>query len=70
MLSRELIYTGVTRAKQELYIICEGDIKPYENSMKRAAERPIIPGTTLAEKIEFFKGKKSSMAGSSYAEAD
>lgn len=67
MLSRELIYTAVTRAKQELYIICEGDIKPYENSIKRAAARPMIPGTTLAEKLEFFRGKKQAMA--SMAEA-
>jgi exodeoxyribonuclease V alpha subunit len=62
MLSRELVYTAVTRAKHELYIICEGDIKPYENSIKRAASRPIIPGTTLPEKIEFFKGKKQAMS--------
>jgi exodeoxyribonuclease V alpha subunit len=61
MLSRELIYTGVTRAKHELYIICEGDIKPYENSLKRAAERPIIPGTSLAEKISYFRGKALTM---------
>lgn len=61
MLSRELVYTAVTRAKHELYIICEGDIKPYENSIKRASNRPIIPGTSLTEKIEFFKGKKASL---------
>jgi exodeoxyribonuclease V alpha subunit len=61
MLSRELVYTAVTRAKHELYIICEGDIKPYENSIKRAASKPIIPGTQLAEKIEFFRGKKQAM---------
>lgn len=63
MISRELVYTAVTRAKQELYIICEGDINPYENSIKRAASRPIIPGTTLAEKIEFFRMKAKSMLG-------
>jgi exodeoxyribonuclease V alpha subunit len=68
MLSRELVYTAVTRAKHELYIICEGDIKPYENSIKRAASKPIIPGTQLAEKIEFFRGKKQAM--SSFADAN
>lgn len=68
MLSRELIYTAVTRAKHELYVICEGDIKPYENSIKRAAAKPIIPGTQLAEKIEFFRNKKQAM--SSYADAN
>lgn len=68
MLSRELVYTAITRAKHELYIICEGDIKPYENSIKRAAAKPIIPGTQLAEKIEFFRGKKQAM--SSFADAN
>lgn len=62
MLSRELVYTAITRARHELYIICEGDIKPYENSIKRAAAKPIIPGTQLAEKIDFFRGKAKNMA--------
>lgn len=62
MLSRELVYTAITRAKHSLYIICEGDIGQYENSMQRAAKRPIIPGTLLSEKIEFFKGKAQSMS--------
>lgn len=61
LLSRELLYTAVTRAKHELYIICEGDIKPYENTLRRAAARPVIPGTSLAEKIEFFRSKATSM---------
>jgi exodeoxyribonuclease V alpha subunit len=68
MLSRELVYTAVTRAKHELYVICEGDIKPYENSIKRAASKPIIPGTQLAEKLDFFRGKKQAM--SSMADAN
>lgn len=67
MLSRELIYTAITRAKHELYVICEGDIKPHENSIKRAADKPIIPGTQLAEKIEFFRGKARSMTSMSSA---
>lgn len=60
-LSRELLYTAVTRAKSELYVICEGDIAPYENSIALAASRPVIPGTTLAEKIEYFHAKRSAM---------
>lgn len=67
MLSRELVYTAITRAKHELYIICEGDIKPYENSIKRAAAKPIIPGTLLSEKIDFFRGKARNMASLSDA---
>jgi len=61
MISRELVYTAVTRAKHKLYIICEGDNAGKRNSIKRAAERPIIPGTTLKEKIEFFADKAKSM---------
>lgn len=61
MISRELIYTAVTRAKHKLYVIMEGDTKDKRNSIKRAAERPIIPGTTLADKIAFFAEKAKSM---------
>lgn len=60
MLSRELLYTAVTRAKHHLYVICEGDIGKYANSIKRAADRPVIPGTTLADKIAYFNSKKSA----------
>lgn len=58
MLSRELLYTAVTRAKQELIIFCEGDGK-FPNQIWAAADRPDIPGTTLAHKIAYFteKGK-------------
>lgn len=61
LLSRELLYTAITRARTHLNIICEGDIAPYVNSIKRASERAVIPGTTLQEKIEYFKGKKLAM---------
>ena len=57
MLSRELVYTAVTRAKHELYIICEGDLGTYTNSITRAAGRPVIPGIHLADKIAYFRGK-------------
>lgn len=61
MCSRELLYTAVTRAKEELYIVCEGDIAPYKNQLLTGSNRAIIPGITLAEKIEYFKGKRASM---------
>ena len=34
---------------------------PYENSIKRAASRAVIPGITLQEKIDYFAGKKQAM---------
>ena len=61
MLTRELMYTAVTRAKQELFIICEPDRGEIYNSLTRAAKSPEIKGVTLAEKAEYFKAKKKSM---------
>lgn len=51
MLQRELLYTAVTRAKEELYVICEPD------SFIRGIKKQRIKGNTLVEKAEFFKGK-------------
>lgn len=51
MLQRELLYTAVTRAREELYIICEPET--FVNGIK--SQR--VKGNTLAEKAEFFKGK-------------
>ena len=51
MLQRELLYTGVTRAREELYIICEPETFVKGITSQR------VKGNTLAEKAEFFKGK-------------
>lgn len=51
MMQRELLYTAVTRAKEELYVICEPD------SFVKGIERQRIKGNTLEEKAEWFKGK-------------
>jgi len=61
MLSRELLYTAVTRARHELFIICEPDRKEVYNSITRAAKSPEIQGVTLAEKALYFQNKKKSM---------
>lgn len=50
-LKRELIYTGVTRFREQLHIICEPD------TFYLAMQRQAISGNTLQEKAEFFKGK-------------
>lgn len=57
MLQRELLYTAVTRAKRELYVICEPD------AFDKGVRNQKIKGTTLAEKAEYFKGKISSREG-------
>lgn len=52
MIQRELLYTAVTRAREELYIICE------ENTFVKGIESQKVKGNTLAEKAEWFKGKQ------------
>lgn len=51
MIQRELLYTAVTRAKEELYIICEPE------TFTKGIMSQRVKGNTLAEKAEFFKGK-------------
>lgn len=51
MIQRELLYTAVTRAKQELYVICEGD------TFTKGIISQKIKGNTLKDKAEYFKGK-------------
>ena len=55
MLQRELLYTGVTRAREELYVICEPE------SFTRGIVAQKIKGNTLAEKAEHFKGKQERL---------
>jgi ATP-dependent exoDNAse (exonuclease V) alpha subunit len=50
MIQRELLYTGVTRAAKELYVICEPD------TFDRGVKSQRIKGSTLVEKAEYFKG--------------
>lgn len=51
MMQREMLYTGVTRAKKELIIICE------PNTFVDAIRRQRIKGNTLAEKAIYFQGR-------------
>lgn len=51
MIQRELLYTACTRAKKELFILCESD------TFTKGILNQRIKGNTLAEKAEFFKGK-------------
>ena len=52
MIQRELLYTAVTRAREELYIICEPE--SFTNGI--LSQR--VKGNTLEEKAEYFKGKQ------------
>ena len=51
MISRELLYTAVTRAREELYIICE------ENTFVKGIETQRVKGNTIEEKASYFQGK-------------
>lgn len=51
MMQRELLYTAVTRAREELYIICEPDAFIGGITGQR------VKGNTLAEKALHFRGK-------------
>lgn len=51
MLCRELLYTGVTRARESLVIVCEKD------SLIKGITKQKIRGNSLSEKAEYFKGK-------------
>lgn len=57
MLQRELLYTAVTRAKEELYVICEPD------SLVKGINNQKIKGNSLAEKAIFFQGKIEKLIG-------
>lgn len=51
MTQRELLYTGLTRAAFEAYVLCEPD------TFVKGVRSQKIKGNTLAEKAEYFKGK-------------
>ena len=55
MVQRELLYTAVTRAREELYIICEPE------TFVKGIQSQRVKGNTLEEKAEYFKGKKEAL---------
>lgn len=51
MIQRELLYTAVTRAREELFVICEDD------TFTKGILNQRIKGNTLEEKAQYFMGK-------------
>jgi ATP-dependent exoDNAse (exonuclease V) alpha subunit len=47
-----MLYTAVTRAKEELYVICEPE------TFTQGIVNQRVKGNTIEEKAEHFKGKK------------
>ena len=56
-LSREWMYTVITRARHDLIMFIDPGKEGTMDSLTRAARNPEIKGVTLAEKAEYFKGK-------------
>jgi hypothetical protein len=56
-ITRELMYTGITRARHDLIIFMDPGKDGSMDSLTKAARTPEIKGVTLAEKAEYFKGK-------------
>ncbi len=60
MLSRELIYTGMTRAKDKLSVLYTGPtaVGRADSTISRSIKRAVLPGTHWKDKVEAFRGKK------------
>lgn len=56
MIQRELLYTGCTRAKKELYVICEPE------TFTKGILNQRIRGNSLLEKSQYFMGKIAEKA--------
>lgn len=59
MLNRELLYTGMTRAREELVVLYspQSRLGKKDNSIAKAIGRQYIPGNTWKAKVEHFKGR-------------
>lgn len=74
MLSRELLYTGMTRAKQQLEVIYspQSRVGKKDSSIAKAIKRQRIPGNTWREKAKKFfekQAKYKSLMDNSYEQA-
>lgn len=62
MLSKEILYTGMTRAKDSLQVVYspQSQVGKKDSSIARAIKKSAIPGQTWQEKSKHFKGKLES----------
>lgn len=74
MLSRELLYTGMTRAREELVVFYDGATATgkKDSSIARAIKKQDIPGKTWREKLPYFQERwdkyKTDMGGGLFTE--
>ena len=57
MLQREMLYTAITRAREQLTIFFETEAPGKQGTFVQGVRSQRIKGNTLAEKAEYFKGK-------------
>ncbi len=59
MLSRELLYTGMTRAREELVVMYSPQSRPgaKDSSVAKCVNNPRIPGQGWAQKQKYFREK-------------
>lgn len=59
MLTREMLYTSMTRAEKKCTVIYSGPSRAgkSDHSINKCIERGQIPGKTWQQKAEFFRGK-------------
>lgn len=62
MLNRELLYTGVTRARRNLTIIYSGQhpTRPNQSVFQKGIIRQAIEGITLEQKLTYFRSKRKA----------
>lgn len=70
MCSRELVYTAVTRAREDLIILCEPDRRDSKGTLTKAALSPRIKGETLEEKLEWLKARAAEKIKNKKGELD
>lgn len=59
MLTRELLYTAVTRAKSYLCVMYEGAARGEPSNLQRAATTPWIKGTNLKDKLLWLAAEEA-----------
>lgn len=64
LLSRELLYTAITRTKKKLEIFCEND------TFVKGIRAQRIPGKTAAEKAKYFRDKAANKKSSEEQESE
>lgn len=67
IVSREMLYTGVTRAREHLYCIYSKESTPRgtNGNFFKGVKRQEVKGKTLADKAEYFRSKMGKLTSNS-----